>query len=1052
MYKGVVRSKLVPGLFAVLAVLRSDTLARPVDLELRPVTPTVEVGETVDVGLYAVSADGPDQTVGFVGAILLWDETALVLTGESNAGAFAWGTSGFPSESGGLNITFSDGDAYFQAIVSEGGPLATATSDGALVTTFQFTALSAATGPTPIMIETCVAATCSRVLDRHPFDAGVEDVTGDLGVPVEVTILCQLDSQCDDENPCTDDSCNAGSVCTYAPNDNNDPDDGLFCNGHEICDGGQVVIEPGSLPECDDSLSCTTDGCNDTTDQCYNELDNGYCLIGGECRLDSFVNPTSECEACDSALDPGDWSPRPSGALCGDRTERECDGADRCDGAAVCLDNLTSAGTPCGNPSDTECSAPDTCDGAGACSPNHVADATPCDDGLFCMAADTCLEGRCSGVGTACPGQVCDETTDRCKAVNIELRPLLQGPHVVGETVEIDLYAVADGGVDQPIAGLDVVMSWDGQRLELMGAIDNGPYDWSASGFPDDSILDGLNDTFLDGNALYEASGPPPPSPPALATPQGLWVTTFQLRALTAGRAHFEILRDLGQFSETKVLDGETLGLDILGSVGPEAAVDIIECLEDPDCDDGEFCTGVATCLDTVCVAGSKPNCADGIFCNGTEICEPGVGCVSPGSPCPDPDSCDEDNGNCGGCDAPAVRADGTRYLAVTPVPGNDPVALLVTGDPKEPAVSCASMYVQADGTLDITPMYLTPAEWGTVHVADIEIIPSTVYYVQADCRPTGVGYLSHSVPVETWLWGDVNDDGVVQIDDVILVYDGSQGIFPQGITLENLDMSPCQPDRKIDADDIVSVESAFFGSPFPCSAPCDACMWIEPPRVEPSANPKNRYVSFEGGNTGERTAMRVKFANMPPPFDARSGETMWVGQPEETCENSGQGIDVPAPQDCAPVVGPSPTLWSATLQCEPYYADWTAYGTVNVYHASIVPGGTYAIQTIREGCGLTYEGNYSTPLSVTQALWGDVCGPSEAGACTAPADGVVDVTNDVLGLLAKFANTVALNKANADLEPATPDLKVNVANDVLYCLDAFLGSDYPFQPALPCP
>ncbi len=67
-----------------------------------------------------------------------------------------------------------------------------------------------------------------------------------------------------------------------------------------------------------------------------------------------------------------------------------------------------------------------------------------------------------------------------------------------------------------------------------------------------------------------------------------------------------------------------------------------------------------------------------------------------------------------------------------------------------------------------------------------------------------------------------------------------------------------------------------------------------------------------------------------------------------------------------------------------------------------------------------------------------------------------VDLENDVLGVLDKFANVNDLQKSRADLEPGydgtnnAPDLKVTVANDVLFCLDAFTGAPYPFPPGDP--
>ncbi len=102
---------------------------------------------------------------------------------------------------------------------------------------------------------------------------------------------------------------------------------------------------------------------------------------------------------------------------------------------------------------------------------------------------------------------------------------------------------------------------------------------------------------------------------------------------------------------------------------------------------------------------------------------------------------------------------------------------------------------------------------------------------------------------------------------------------------------------------------------------------------------------------------------------------------------------------------------------------------------------------------------SYTVALTITQAVWGDVCGPDmvQGLSCAAPPDGVADVTNDVLGVLGKFTNTFPLQKSRADLEPGDdgihngPDFKVNVTNDVLFALGAFTGASYPFVPGDPC-
>jgi hypothetical protein len=206
-----------------------------------------------------------------------------------------------------------------------------------------------------------------------------------------------------------------------------------------------------------------------------------------------------------------------------------------------------------------------------------------------------------------------------------------------------------------------------------------------------------------------------------------------------------------------------------------------------------------------------------------------------------------------------------------------------------------------------------------------------------------------------------------------------------------------------------------------------------------------------------------------------------WAGVPREVCENSGKGLET-APQDC-PNALPTDTFWAAPLVCTKGAAhsmDWrgscdagTCVGGLNdgggclvdddcvevvhFYHEGLVPGGIYDIQVVDSSCSLQDEAGYSAPLTMTQAKWGDVCGPGPGGACSAVADGTVDVANDVLGVLDKFANVNYLQKARADLEPGDdgdnngPDFLVNVANDVLFVLDAFTGAPYPFGPGDPC-
>lgn len=96
---------------------------------------------------------------------------------------------------------------------------------------------------------------------------------------------------CEDDNPCTDDSCDPVLGCVFSPNDiacdDGDActegdqcangqcvpgkpvtcDNGTFCDGVETCDPEVGCVE-GAPPDCDDDNACTADSCDAAQDQC----------------------------------------------------------------------------------------------------------------------------------------------------------------------------------------------------------------------------------------------------------------------------------------------------------------------------------------------------------------------------------------------------------------------------------------------------------------------------------------------------------------------------------------------------------------------------------------------------------------------------------------------------------------------------------------------------------------------------------------------------------------------------------------------------------------
>jgi hypothetical protein len=99
-------------------------------------------------------------------------------------------------------------------------------------------------------------------------------------------------------------------------------------------------------------------------------------------------------------------------------------------------------------------------------------------------------------------------------------------------------------------------------------------------------------------------------------------------------------------------------------------------------------------------------------------------------------------------------------------------------------------------------------------------------------------------------------------------------------------------------------------------------------------------------------------------------------------------------------------------------------------------------------------------PLELATSLWGDVCGPFVNGVWPA-ADGLVTVVDDVMAVLAKWANRPnALSKTRADVVSTNPlvwekpgglqpDHVITIPDDVNRVLGAFTLRPFPFQDPL---
>ncbi|MFQ5463098.1 MAG: hypothetical protein ACE5E5_10800 [Phycisphaerae bacterium] len=273
--------------------------------------------------------------------------------------------------------------------------------------------------------------------------------------------------------------------------------------------------------------------------------------------------------------------------------------------------------------------------------------------------------------------------------VGLEWRPGWQTV-LIGDTVEVGLYAVSENGPEQSVSIIEAILVWDPAQLTLLDHLDNGPYTWFLSAFPDDSNQDGLNAPFAgipanDGDGWYNAVSLFPPNAPAAATVDGLLVTTFRFTATSGGITQLEMPATSGQATHTQVWDGKTAGLVVTGSLGPPAVIEVIDgnCQVDADCDDGVACTDDA-CVANQCVfAANDVHCPDdGMFCNGVERCDAVNDCVATGDPCAPGTFCNEATDACDQCQTSAdcddaVFCNGAEFcVAGICQPGTNPCPL----------------------------------------------------------------------------------------------------------------------------------------------------------------------------------------------------------------------------------------------------------------------------------------------------------------------------------------------------------------------------------------
>ncbi len=240
---------------------------------------------------------------------------------------------------------------------------------------------------------------------------------------------------CNDDNVCTDDSCDPATGCKT---DNNTAScgtarcEGMMRYGAAVCAGG---VCPVVTPEnCDDGNPCTTDACK--VSGCTHTARNGQVCIPGSCELGTYYLPAvcqnDFCPPQDSMFcDDGnicteDYCSPEGGCLTRNDNTKVC-GAATCDGMTfrpqvVCSGGLCPTQIP-KNCADTNVCTDDTCTLAGC---SNEANSAPCSDNNPCTENDKCKSKVCKSGDVKqcdddlyCTADSCDTGTGNCLFTNL---------------------------------------------------------------------------------------------------------------------------------------------------------------------------------------------------------------------------------------------------------------------------------------------------------------------------------------------------------------------------------------------------------------------------------------------------------------------------------------------------------------------------------------------------------------------------------------------------------------------------------------------------------
>ncbi|GMV43166.1 MAG: hypothetical protein AMXMBFR64_48820 [Myxococcales bacterium] len=256
---------------------------------------------------------------------------------------------------------------------------------------------------------------------------------------------------CNDNNVCTTDSCDVATGCKFSAVTGTDCDDGNACTTPDKCQSGTCV---GTAVNCNDNNPCTNDSCNAATGLCQNTPVSGSCNDGNACTT-SDTCTSGVCQGTavtcnDNKVCTTDSCNPATGCVFTPLTGQGCNDGQNCTINDACDASGNCAGTPKDCDDGNVCTT-DTCNSTnGNCqSANNT---VACDDGTACTSGDVCKNGVCAGTAITCnDNKTC--TTDTCNpATGCVFTPQPGQSCTDGDLCTVDDTCTGTGACQGPLA------------------------------------------------------------------------------------------------------------------------------------------------------------------------------------------------------------------------------------------------------------------------------------------------------------------------------------------------------------------------------------------------------------------------------------------------------------------------------------------------------------------------------------------------------------------------------------------------------------------------